>query len=88
MSYFKISLLTPQITNGQTQYLESTISEFFNQSDEFNAKQDKEVATLFTNSNKYSFCYTFNEKLIAFAHFYVFLTFYWKYNKMSIYLNF
>ena len=51
MSYFKISLLTPQITNGQMQYLESTISEFFNQSDEFNAKQGKEVETLFTNSN-------------------------------------
>ena len=63
MSYFKISLLTPQITNGQMQYLESTISEFFNQSDEFNAKQGKEVEALFTNSNKYSFCYTFNEKL-------------------------
>ena len=52
MSYFKISLLTPQITNGQMQYLESTISEFFNQSDEFNAKQGKEVETLFTSSNK------------------------------------
>ena len=63
MSYFKISLLTPQITHGRMQYLESTISEFFNQSYEFNSINDQEKAEdVFANSNISSFCYTFNEK--------------------------
>lgn len=58
MAHFKINLLTPQI-NTDTQnvlFLETTISEFYKQADlsvNQNSLRDK----------KYSYCYTFNEKL-------------------------
>lgn len=56
MAYFRINLLTPQ-TNTNTQgvcFLETPISEFYNQQDVYNSKT--------FSKRQYTYCYTFNEK--------------------------
>lgn len=63
MAQFKINLLTPQMTQNQNNgvyFLETPISEFYNQIDEFNNQQ--------INKQKNTYCYTFNEKFSVHAN--------------------
>ena len=65
MAQFILKLLTPTLSDGRLRYLETTISEFYNQVEEHNLSQLNSMKTqeeVFTN-RKHSFCYSFNEKL-------------------------
>ena len=59
MAQFILKLLTPSIKNNLEgfKYLETTISEFYNQIDEYQSNINN-----FSN-RKHTFCYSFNEKL-------------------------
>lgn len=57
MASFILKLLTPTVSNGFS-FLESTISEFYSQEDEYNNTNENTI-----ENRHRSFCYTFNEKL-------------------------
>lgn len=59
MAYFKLSLLTSQFENNQSILLQDVISEFNTQENVYNSKQ---AENSFTN-RKYSYCYSYDEKL-------------------------
>ena len=59
MAKFKINLLTSQLDNttNSVSFLETTMSEFYDQSTVFNSNKET------WNKRKHVYCYTFNEKL-------------------------
>lgn len=61
MANFKISLLTPNWSDGNTssiRYIETPMSEFYSQ-----VKREEKEPGVFSGSRDLTYCYTFNEKV-------------------------